>query len=73
MHSQREIISHSLYNSGDTDLIVLDIGTVEQEDTCYYPDEDMYLLKSNGQRRIVSGSDFQQEWTTESDTDGTPI
>ena len=69
----KQNIAHSIYNSGDTALIVLDIGTVEQEDTCYYPDEDMYLLKSNGQRRIVSGSDFQQEWTTEPDTDGTPI
>ena len=28
-------IAHSIYNFGDTDLILLDIGTVEQEDTCY--------------------------------------
>ena len=62
-------IAHSIYNFGDTDLILLDIGTVEQEDTCYYPDEDMYLLKSNGQRRIISGSDFNNEWTTEPNAD----
>ena len=62
-------IAHSIYNFGETDLILLDIGTVEQEDTCYYPDEDMYLLKSNGQRRIISGSDFNKEWTTEPNAD----
>ena len=62
-------IANSIYNFGDTDLILLDIGTVEQEDTCYYPDEDMYLLKSNGQRRIISGSGFNKEWTTEPNAD----
>ena len=62
-------IAHSIYNFGDTDLILLDIGTLEQEDTCYYPDEDMYLLKSNGQRRIIIGSDFNNEWTTEPNAD----
>lgn len=62
-------IAHSIYNFGDTDLILLDIGTVEQEDTCYYPDDDMYLLKSNGQRRIISESDFNKEWTTEPNAD----
>ena len=41
----------------------------QQEDTCYYPDDDMYLLKSNGQRRIISESDFNKEWTTEPNAD----
>lgn len=58
-------IAHTFFNSGDTDLVILDIGTVEKEDTLYYPDEDVYLQKSNGQRRVFSGAALDTHWTSE--------
>lgn len=46
-------------------MVILDIGTNEKEDTCYYPDEDMYLQKSNGHRRVFRGTDSDSSWTSE--------
>jgi len=59
-------IAHTFYNSGNDSLVILDVGTNEKEDTCYYPDEDMYLQKSNDQRRIFRGKDLDSLWTSES-------
>lgn len=58
-------ISHTYYNSGSEPLLILDIGTVEKEDTCYYPDEDVYLYKSNGKNRAFKGTVFLEDWTSE--------
>ncbi len=58
-------IAHTFYNSGNEVLTILDAGTIEKEDTCYYPDEDMYLHKSNNQRVAFSGSDLNQSWTSD--------
>jgi uncharacterized cupin superfamily protein len=58
-------IAHTFYNSGNESLVILDVGTNEKEDTCYYPDEDMYLQKSNDQRRIFRGKDLDSLWTSE--------
>ena len=58
-------IAHTFYNSGDEILIILDVGTNEKEDTCYYPDEDVYMQKSNEQRRVFQGSDSDLLWTSE--------
>lgn len=58
-------IAHTFYNSGIENLVILDVGTNEKEDTCYYPDEDMYLQKSNEQRRIFRGSAIEPSWTSE--------
>jgi uncharacterized cupin superfamily protein len=58
-------ITHTFYNSGNESLVILDVGTNEKEDTCYYPDEDMYLQKSNNQRRIFRGKDLDSLWTSE--------
>lgn len=55
-------ITHTFYNSSDEMLTILDIGTNEKEDTCYYPDEDMYMQKSNGVRRIFKGTDLNASW-----------
>ncbi len=52
-------IAHSFYNSGEENLCILDIGTVDPEDTCYYPDEQIYLHKSNGERRIYRADDTE--------------
>ena len=58
-------IAHTFYNSGNESLVILDVGTNEKEDTCYYPDEDTYLQKSNGQRRTFRGTDLDSTWTSE--------
>ena len=58
-------IAHTFYNSGTENLVILDVGTVEKEDTCYYPDEDVYLHKSNGQKRAYHGEDFDALWTSD--------
>ena len=58
-------IAHTFYNSGDEVLVVLDIGTNEKEDLCYYPDDDMYMLKTNEKRLIFNGKDLNTEWTPE--------
>lgn len=58
-------IAHTFYNSGKESLVILDVGTNEKEDTCYYPDEDIYLQKSNGERRIFKGKDLDTSWTSE--------
>ncbi len=58
-------IAHTFYNSSEENLVILDVGTREKEDTCYYPDEDMYMQKSNEQRRFFSGSVLDKNWTSE--------
>ncbi len=58
-------IAHTFYNSGNVNLVILDVGTKEREDTCYYPDEDIYMQKSNEQSRIYRGSNLEQSWTSE--------
>lgn len=58
-------IAHTFYNSGSENLVILDIGTVEKEDTCYYPKEDVYMQKSNGQCRIFRGSELDTSWTSD--------
>lgn len=57
-------ISHTFYNSGDEPLLILDIGTNEQEDTCYYPDEDIYLHKSNGKDHVFKGNALWKDWSS---------
>ncbi|WP_368383327.1 cupin domain-containing protein [[Clostridium] symbiosum] len=59
------MLAHTFYNSGTEPMLILDIGTVEKEDTCYYPDEDVYLHKSNGDSRAFSGDILLTEWTSE--------
>lgn len=58
-------IAHTFYNSGTLPLEILDVGTVEPEDTCYYPDEDMYLYKSNGTAHALHGSALTDDWSSD--------
>lgn len=58
-------IAHTFYNSSDDILVILDVGTNEKEDTCYYPDEDVYMQRSNEQRRVFRGGDSDLQWTSE--------
>ena len=57
-------IAHSFYNSSYESLVILDIGTVEKEDTCYYPDEGIYLHKSNDINNIFSKLSLINDWTS---------
>lgn len=57
-----EGIAHTFYNSGTELLRILDVGTQDAEDTCYYPDEKMYLHKMNGTRQIYSETALDSEW-----------
>lgn len=58
-------IAHTFFNSGNENLVILDVGTIEKEDTCYYPDEDIYMQKSNNERRIFSGAMLETHWNSE--------
>ena len=63
-------IAHTFYNSGTEALVILDVGTVEPEDTCYYPDEDVYLHKSNGVNRAYRGGAADRVWTSDPNSKG---
>ncbi|HNX14004.1 MAG TPA: cupin domain-containing protein [Oscillospiraceae bacterium] len=58
-------LAHQFYNSGSDVLVILDIGTKEPEDTCFYPDERVYLHKSNGERHIFSNKSLLENWTSD--------
>ncbi len=58
-------ICHTFYNSGIEPLLILDIGTNEKEDTCYYPDEDIYLHKSNGKNNSFKGDALLRDWCSD--------
>ena len=58
-------IAHTFYNSGRENLYILDLGTVDPEDTCYYPDEHMYLHKSNGERRTYRADAAVNDWSSD--------
>ena len=60
-------IAHTFYNSGRENLCILDLGTVDPEDTCYYPDEQMYLHKSNGERRTYRADALGNDWCSNPD------
>ena len=58
-------IAHQFYNSSKDTLVILDVGTVEREDTCYYPDEDIYLHKSNGENIAFRKQAILDNWTSD--------
>lgn len=58
-------IAHQFYNSGEKVLTILDVGTAEKEDTCYYPDENVYLHKSYGERMVFSKQAILDKWTSD--------
>ena len=58
-------LAHTFYNSGEVPLKIMDIGTVDAEDTCHYPDEGMYLHKAGETRQIFSEAALNTQWTPE--------
>jgi len=41
-------IAHQFINTGEEVLEILDVGTNEQGDIAYYPDENVYLIRGTG-------------------------
>lgn len=58
-------IAHTFYNSSDNILVILDVGTVEKEDTCYYPEEGVYLHKSNGLSTVFKKQQIIENWSSD--------
>jgi uncharacterized cupin superfamily protein len=56
-------IAHQFINTGDEVLEILDVGTREEGDIAYYPDEDVYYLRD--QKKVFRGSDAWKEWDSE--------
>lgn len=58
-------IAHTFFNSGTEPPVMLDIGTLEAEDACHYPDERMFMQKSNGEVRVFHEGCLTESWTSE--------
>ena len=58
-------LAHTFYNSGDVPLKIMDIATMDAEDTCHYPDEGMYLHKAGETRQVYSETTLETRWTPE--------
>lgn len=56
--------AHQFYNASNRALVILDVGTIEAEDTCYYPDEGIYLQKSNGKNMAFDEQSILKEWSS---------
>ena len=57
-------IAHTFRNTGAEPLVILDIGTVDGEDTCYYPDEDVYLHRMNDQRHAYRAGNVPEGFSS---------
>ena len=58
-------ICHTFYNPGPEPLLILDVGTNEKEDTCYYPDEEVYLHKSAEGVHIFKEDALMKTWSSD--------
>lgn len=58
-------IAHTFLNTGSATLVILDVGTVEPLDECYYPDEGVTLHKENGERTVSGPPETVRDWTSE--------
>lgn len=58
-------IFHTFYNDGTEILLILDVGTIEKEDTCHYPDENVYLHKANGISQIFRENSIITGWSSD--------
>lgn len=56
---------HSFYNHGEEPLEILDVGTMVRGDVCYYPDEDVYLVKETN--LAFQGGDALKAWSSDPD------
>ena len=56
-------IAHQFINTGNETLEILDVGTKEEGDMAYYPDEDVYYLSE--QKLIFNGNSKLNGWDSE--------
>jgi uncharacterized cupin superfamily protein len=59
-------IAHQFINSGHEVLEILDIGTMEDEDIVFYPDENSELHKPG--RRVFRNGQELQNWSSDPNT-----
>lgn len=62
-------IAHTFFNSGSGMLVILDVGTMEPLDECYYPDEGVTLRKGREKRTVSGPPEATQDWTSEPNTE----
>ncbi len=55
---------HSFFKSGSTPLVILDVGTNQPDDICYYPDDDNYVIKSQQKHKAFKGATMLTHWST---------
>ena len=58
-------IAHQFFNNGGETLVILDAGTVESEDICDYPDEQVSLVKMPDGYQIRGGD---ENWSSDPNT-----
>jgi uncharacterized cupin superfamily protein len=56
-------IAHQFINTGTEVLEILDVGTKEDGDIAYYPDEEVILLRD--QRKAFKLADVIPDWDSE--------
>lgn len=56
-------IAHQFINTGQEVLEILDVGTNEKDDICYYPDEGIFYLRNQG--KAFHEKDVQVDWDSE--------
>lgn len=57
--------AHQFYNNSDDVLEILDVGSVERDDVCYYPDDNMYLVRENGKPHFFKEENELEDWETD--------
>lgn len=57
--------AHQFFNSGMSPMRIMDIGTVDRGDVCYYPDEDVCLVKDIG--KAFSSATALDGWSSDPD------
>jgi uncharacterized cupin superfamily protein len=56
-------IAHQFINTGQEMLEILDVGTNEDGDIAYYPDEDVYFLRK--EKLVFSGGSALTDWDSD--------
>lgn len=58
-------LAHCFYNDSNEPMELLDVGTVESADVCFYPDEYVRVEKVGNQRRAYKAGTPLADWSSE--------
>lgn len=58
-------LAHCFYNSGAGPMELLDVGTVESQDVCFYPDEYVRMERDGGECRVFRMGVPLDDWSSE--------